>query len=112
MNKLSKILALLAVFVFSGFIASAQKFAFVDTEYILSNLPDYTSKQKQLDEMSVQWQAEIETMYKDIDKMYSDYQAEEILLNTFARSSPKKTRSRDNRKRKKSQRSSKTAFWL
>jgi outer membrane protein len=43
MNKLSKIITLLAVFVFSGFIASAQKFAFVDTEYILSNLPDYTS---------------------------------------------------------------------
>ncbi len=85
MNKLSKIIAMLPVFVFSGFIASAQKFAFVDTEYILSNLPDYTSKQKQLDEMSVQWQAEIETMYKDIDKMYSDYQAEEILLPEAAR---------------------------
>ena len=85
MNNTSKILGTLTVFLLTGFIASAQKFAFVDTEYILKNVPEYTSKQKQLDDMSVQWQSEIEAMYKDIDKMYSDYQAEEILLPEAAR---------------------------
>ncbi len=83
--KTSKTLAITIALVLSGLIASAQKFAFVDTEYILSNVPEYTSKQKQLDEMSVQWQNEIEALYKDIDKMYSDYQAEEILLPEAAR---------------------------
>lgn len=78
-------LVITAILIFSGFIASAQKFAYVDTQYILDNVPEYKSKQKQLDDMSVQWQSEIEALYKDIDKMYSDYQAEEILLPEAAR---------------------------
>lgn len=58
----------------------AQKFAYVDTEYILSNIPEYKSAQQQLDQLSVQWQKEIETRYAQIDKLYKAYQAEQILL--------------------------------
>ena len=61
--------------------ASAQKFAYVDTEYILSQLPDYKSAQKQLDELSEKWQKEVDAMYTEIDKLYKNYQAEEVLLN-------------------------------
>lgn len=58
-----------------------QKFAFVDTEYILSNIPTYASAQEQLDNLSVQWQKEIEAVYADIDKMYKEFQAEKVLLS-------------------------------
>ena len=58
----------------------AQKFGYVDTEYILNKMPEYKKAQKEIDKLSAAWQSEIEDMYKDIDKMYKDYQAEEILL--------------------------------
>ena len=58
----------------------AQKFAYVDTEYILKNIPEYSEAQKQLDALSEQWQKKVEKKYEEIDKMYQDFQAEEILL--------------------------------
>ena len=58
----------------------AQKFAYVDTEYILSLLPDYKSAQKNLNEIAENWQKEVDQKYEDIDKLYKEYQAEKILL--------------------------------
>lgn len=58
----------------------SQKFAFVDTEYILNNIPAYESAQEQLDQLSIDWQKEIEKLYAEIDKMYKDFQAEKVLL--------------------------------
>lgn len=61
-------------------ISFAQKFAYVDTEYILGQIPEYKAAQSELDKVSVQWQKEIEAKYAEIDKMYKAYQAEQILL--------------------------------
>lgn len=58
----------------------AQKFAYIDTEYILKNIPDYQEAKKQLDELSEQWEKQLERKQEQIDKLYQDYQAEEILL--------------------------------
>ena len=63
-----------------GFTANAQRFGYVDSNYILENIPEYQQKQQELNEISVQWQQEIEAMYAEIDRMYKDYQAEQILL--------------------------------
>ena len=63
-----------------SFQASAQKFAYVNTDYILDNIPAYQDAQKHLDNLSVSWQKEIEGKYTEIDKMYKSYQAEQILL--------------------------------
>lgn len=60
--------------------AFAQKFAYVDTDYILKNIPAYESAQEQLELMSKDWQSEIESKYADIEKMYKEYQAEKVLL--------------------------------
>jgi outer membrane protein len=60
--------------------SNAQKFAFVDTKYILENIPEYKTAQDQLDELSAQWQKEIEAKFAEIDKMYKDYQAESVIL--------------------------------
>ncbi len=65
--------------IFSG-ITNAQKFAFVDTDYILDNIPEYKGAKKQLDDLSVQWQKQIESKYAEIDKLYKAFQQEQILL--------------------------------
>jgi len=58
----------------------AQKYCYVSTQYILDNIPDYKTAQQQLDNLSIQWQKEIEDKYAIIDKLYKTYQAEQILL--------------------------------
>lgn len=58
----------------------AQKFGFIDSKFVLDQLPEYKKAEKELDELSKGWQKEIEEMYKGIEKMYREYQAEEILL--------------------------------
>jgi len=58
----------------------AQKFAFVDSEYILGNIPSYKSAQEQVDKLSAEWQKEVDTKLADIDKMYKDFQSEKVLL--------------------------------
>ncbi len=58
----------------------AQRFAYVDTDYILDMLPEYKSAQKQLDLIAETWQKEAEEKKAEIEKMLQDFQAEQILL--------------------------------
>jgi outer membrane protein len=60
--------------------ANAQKYAYVNTEYILDNIPDYKAALQQLDNISLTWQKEIEDKYSIIEKLYRSYQAEQVLL--------------------------------
>lgn len=69
----------LTIVLFSG-IAMAQKFAFVDTDYVLQNIPSYTAAQNELDKASEDWEAEIAVEYEAIEKMYKTYQSERVLL--------------------------------
>jgi len=64
----------------AGLAGIAQKYAFVDTDYILDNIPEYADAQTVLDELSVQWQKEIEAKFAEIDKMYKSFQNEAVLL--------------------------------
>jgi len=79
-SRFKKLILLLAIMVLLPMTNFAQKFAYVDTEYILSWLPDYKSAQKKLDDLAEKWQKEVDKKYEDIDKMYKEYQAEKILL--------------------------------
>lgn len=79
-SKLILLSVLLGLAVLMPQTVKAQKFAYVDTEYILSKMPSYKSAQAQLDAMSKKWQEEIDAMYAEIDKMYKEYQAEKVLL--------------------------------
>ncbi len=75
---------LLFLFVCSiGFVAfsHAQRYAIIDTKYILDKLPDYKSAQKNLDEVAAGWQKEIDKMQQDLDKMYKDFEAEQVMLS-------------------------------
>ncbi len=58
----------------------SQKFAFVDTEYILGRIPAYEAAQKQLDKFSADWQKEVSEGMTEVEKMYKNYQAERVLL--------------------------------
>ena len=68
-------LSLIAVFS-----VKAQKFAFVDTDYILENISEYRDAQDVLDKLSIDWQKEIEAKFAEVDKMYKDFQTEAPLL--------------------------------
>ncbi|HLO57109.1 MAG TPA: OmpH family outer membrane protein [Bacteroidales bacterium] len=78
---MKRVYILLAGLLLSLGITVAQKYAFVDTEYILNNIPNYKAAQDQLDKQSQEWQKEVEAKYADIEKMYKDYQAERVLLS-------------------------------
>ena len=58
----------------------AQKFSYVDTDYILTKIPEFNQAQDQLDALSADWQKEIETKYADVDQMYRNYQQDQVLL--------------------------------
>ena len=77
---MKKVIITTVVFFFCIAMVHAQKFAYVDSQYILDNLPEYTEAQAQLDEVSAQWQKEIEAKFAEVDKMYQDYQAQAVLL--------------------------------
>ncbi|MFH1319788.1 MAG: OmpH family outer membrane protein [Bacteroidota bacterium] len=68
------------IFISTAIPTIAQKFAYVDTKYILENITEYKSAQEELDKISVDWQKEIEAKYTEINKLYKAFQAEQILL--------------------------------
>jgi outer membrane protein len=78
MKKNILLAVLLGLFVLPGY---AQHFAIVDTKYILDKMPEYKDAQKTLDQISTQWQKEIDDKQAVLDKMYKDYQAEQVMLS-------------------------------
>jgi len=79
----NKIFAAIVLFMFVGLIsvqAQNQRFGYVDTEYILNNIPEYTDAQAELDVLSERWEKEIKAQYEIVEKMYRDYQTESVLL--------------------------------
>ncbi len=59
----------------------AQRFAYVDSEYILTNIPEYNSAIEEIDDLSIKWQKEIEERFQEIDKMFQKFQSEAPLLS-------------------------------
>ena len=82
---MKKITLLFTALIFLAGIASAQKYAFVDTEYILNNIPSYKAAQEKLDELSKGWEQEISDAYNMVEEMYKNYQNEVVLLSREAK---------------------------
>jgi outer membrane protein len=57
------------------------RYGIVDTKYILDKMPEYKEAQKKLDQFSEQWQKEIDDKQQALDKMYKDYEAEQVMLS-------------------------------
>lgn len=84
--KTLKSLLLAAIIVCCGSISSyaqigGQKFAYVDSDYILSNIPEYADAQEELNALSTQWQNEVKAIYDKVSEMYRKYQTEMVLLS-------------------------------
>jgi outer membrane protein len=77
---MKKVILILAALLSMSVAALAQKIGYVDTEYILNQIPEYKAAKSELDKTSGDWQKEIEQKYAEIDKLYKAYQAEQILL--------------------------------
>jgi len=78
MKKILSLACFLLVLTLAG---NAQRYAVVDTKYILDKLPEYKDAQKKLDQTSLQWQKEIDDRQSTLDKMYKDYEAEQVMLS-------------------------------
>jgi len=77
---MKKIFLTLSVVVLMSLGAFAQRFAYVDSEYILKHVPDYISAQKELNALSGQWQREVDTRFQEIEHLYKAYQADQVLM--------------------------------
>lgn len=77
MKKILMMFAMLAV----AFTASAQKFALVDMEYILKNIPAYERANEQLTQVAKKWQAEVDALNTEAQTMYTNYQNEVVFLS-------------------------------
>jgi outer membrane protein len=73
------LLAILGILM--GNMAMAQRYAIIDTRYILDKMPEYSAAQKQLDDIAAGWQKEIDNKQAVLDKMYREYDAEEVMLS-------------------------------
>ena len=78
---MKKLVGILVLSVVASSAAMAQRFAYVDTEYILKHIPEYLAAQKQLDALSVQWQEEVDNRFADIENLYKKYQEDQVLLS-------------------------------
>ena len=75
-----KVLVMMAMML-SAVASSAQKFALVDMEYILKNIPAYERANEQLNQVSKKWQAEVEALSTEAQTMYKNYQNEVVFLS-------------------------------
>jgi outer membrane protein len=78
---MKKFFLLVAFGLFFASSLDAQRYAIIDTKYILDKLPDYKSAQKNLDDIAIGWQKEIDKLQSDLDKMYKDFEAEQVMLS-------------------------------
>ena len=79
--------ALLAVVVLAGAgeAAAQQKIAYVDSEYILGKIPEVATINQKVDRMAQEWQTELDTRKREIDEMFREYQARELLYTNEER---------------------------
>ena len=78
---MKKIVLVVISFIFLAFGASAQRYAIIDTKYILDKMPEYKDAQKQLDDVAAGWQKEVDALQQDLDRMYKDFEAEQVMLS-------------------------------
>jgi len=86
--KAFKSLVLTAAMVFGGIVCAhaqlmggAQKIVYVDSEYIMANIPEYGDAQAELEALSTKWQKEVKDAFDKVEEMYSKYQTEKLLLS-------------------------------
>ncbi len=77
---MKKILIIAVALLLGAGVAQAQKYAVIDSEYILHKMPKYKSAQEQVDKFATMYQKEVDDAYKKVDEMFRTFQAEKMLL--------------------------------
>lgn len=77
---MKKTLLLSVAFLAFAMATQAQRYAIIDTKYILSKIPEYKDADKKLQQIGEQWQKEIDDKQSQLDKMYKNYEAEQFML--------------------------------
>lgn len=78
---MKKIGVFIGLLMLTSAMAMAQKYAFVDSEYIRKNIPAFNTAQDQLDKLSKQWEKEVSDGYAVVEQMYKSYQNDAVLLS-------------------------------
>ncbi len=78
---MKRILLTAIVALASVFGANAQKFAMIDMDYILKNVPAYERANEQLNQVSKKWEGEIDAILRDVESQYKKYQSEAVFLS-------------------------------
>ncbi|HIG59034.1 MAG TPA: OmpH family outer membrane protein [Flavobacteriales bacterium] len=79
-TKLATVCLVTTLFSFAPQGVSAQKFAYIDSDYVLLHMPDYATAQQELNTYAIEWQAEIEAKLEAADRLEIAYRAERVLL--------------------------------
>ena len=77
---MKKVILVVCFTLFAFTSSFAQRFGYVDSDYILKHVPEYASAQKQLAALSEQWQKEVDSRYQELDRLYKAYQADQVLM--------------------------------
>src|SRR5574344_1516983 len=78
---MKKIIALSCLCFLCSFAVSAQKFALIDMEFILKNIPSYEMTNEQLSQVSKKWQGEVDAIQQEAQNMYKTYQSDLVFLS-------------------------------
>jgi len=78
---MKKIFILAFCILFANVFVYAQRYAVIDTKYILDKMTDYKEAQKKLDQFSEQWQKEIDARQTELEQMYRNFEAEQVMLS-------------------------------
>ncbi len=78
---MKRVVLLMFALVAISFGANAQKFALIDMEYILKNIPSYEMANEQLNSISKKWQSEVEAVQQEAQNMYKSYQGDLVFLS-------------------------------
>ncbi len=90
MKRFFRFASILSALLVAGMIgapetAAQQRIGYVDSEFILSNTPEYATVQQQLDRMAQEWQSELDERRAEVDDMFREYQARELLYTNEER---------------------------
>ncbi len=83
---MKKIIVVSCLFLLCAFAGNAQKFALIDMEYILKNIPAYEMTNEQLSQVSQKWQNEVEAIQQEAQNMYKSYQSDLVFLSAEMKS--------------------------
>ena len=78
---MKKTLTIVFLLLAAGLTANAQRFALIDMEYILKNIPAYERANEQLNQSSKKWQSEVDQLAEEAQAMYKNYQSESVFLS-------------------------------